>query len=132
VQQGIPVTAASAAAASSSADVSVASSSKLDLVIDNVGGLGHMRMAGRLLESDTGLYVTSVPLADPSRSSFSSVMQFFGHLPLRKVLHRVLPGRFPGVAFKGRVLMVQRCSAWLIGWLQQAVEWTWAGLGSAW
>jgi len=77
------------------------SSTGLDLVIDNVGGRGHMQLACRLLRPSTGLYVTSVPLSNPNSSSFSSVLSFFVHLGARKLLHRIAPGIFPNVAFNG-------------------------------
>jgi NADPH:quinone reductase-like Zn-dependent oxidoreductase len=73
----------------------------LDLVIDNVGGSNHMTLALQLLKPGSGLYVTSVPLANPQSSSFGSVASFFARLGWRKALHRVAPWRYPAVAFNG-------------------------------
>jgi NADPH:quinone reductase-like Zn-dependent oxidoreductase len=87
---------------SSSARTHASSSSRsLDLVIDNVGGIDHMRMACRLLTPSVGLYVTSVPLSNPDKSSPLSVLSLFVHLCARKLLHFLAPGSYPNVAFNG-------------------------------
>lgn len=73
---------------------------KLDLIIDNVGGSEHMSMACRLL-NQSGMYVTSVPLADPQDSSLSSVLSFFVNLGVKKLQHKVACSGCPAVAFNG-------------------------------
>lgn len=87
---------------SSSARTHASTSSRsLDLVIDNVGGIDHMRMACKLLTPSSGLYVTSVPLSNPNKSTLLSVLSFFVHLSARKLLHFLAPGSYPNVAFNG-------------------------------
>lgn len=60
-----------------------------------------MRMACRLLVLHIGVYVTSVPLSNPQRSSVWSVLTVFAELGARTWLHRIAPGRFPAVVFNG-------------------------------
>jgi NADPH:quinone reductase-like Zn-dependent oxidoreductase len=99
-----------------SAPGSSSSSICLDLVIDNVGGFDHMTLALRLLKPGSGLYVTSVPLANPQNSSFGSVASFFARLSWRKALHSFAPRRFPAVAFNGASpdgCRVQAIADWL-------------------
>uniref|UniRef100_A0A383WH09 Enoyl reductase (ER) domain-containing protein n=1 Tax=Tetradesmus obliquus TaxID=3088 RepID=A0A383WH09_TETOB len=96
-------------------------SGKLDLVVDNVGGSAHMSMACRLLTPSKGLYVTSVPLANPLSNSLWSVLSFFAGLMLRKALHCAAPACIPAVAFNGASpdgCKVQR----LVDWLAAAGE----------
>lgn len=91
------------------------SNHKLDLIIDNVGGSDNMSMACRLLKP-SGLYVTSVPLADPHDASFSSVLSFFFNLGVRKLQHVVSYKHCPAVAFNGATAdgrKVQRIVDWL-------------------
>jgi NADPH:quinone reductase-like Zn-dependent oxidoreductase len=101
---------------SSSARTHASSSRSLDLVIDNVGGIDHMRMACKLLTPSSGLYVTSVPLSNPNTSSLLSVLSFFVHLSARKLLHFLAPGSYPNVAFNGASAdghMLQQLVDWL-------------------
>ncbi|WIA29393.1 hypothetical protein OEZ86_011897 [Tetradesmus obliquus] len=75
-----------------------------------------MSMACTLLSPSNGLYVTSVPLANPQSNSLWSVLSFFSGLMLRKALHSAVPARFPAVAFNGASpdgCKVQRLVAWL-------------------
>jgi NADPH:quinone reductase-like Zn-dependent oxidoreductase len=91
-------------------------SSKLELVIDNVGGSAHMSMACKLLTPDAGVHVTSVPLANPQSNSLWSVLAFFASIALRKALHSTAPARFPAVAFNGASpdgAKLQRLVDWL-------------------
>lgn len=54
---------------------------RFDLVIDNVGGADHMAMGTRLLKPATGLYISSIPLADPAAHPIlPNVLLFFVRL----------------------------------------------------
>jgi hypothetical protein len=111
----------SSSSSSSSSRCGSSISSKLDLVVDNVGGSAHMSIAVTLLKPRSGMYVTSVPLANPQSNSLWSVLSFFARLASHKALHRIAPGRFPAVAFNGASpdgAKVQR----LVDWLAAAGE----------
>jgi NADPH:quinone reductase-like Zn-dependent oxidoreductase len=75
-----------------------------------------MSMAATLLKPSSGMYVTSVPLANPQSNSAWSVLSFFARLASQKALHSIAPGRFPAVAFNGASLDgadLQRLADWL-------------------
>jgi NADPH:quinone reductase-like Zn-dependent oxidoreductase len=101
---------------SSSNSSSSSSACKLDLVVDNVGGSAYMAMASTLITPSSGLYVTSVLLANPQSNSLWSVLSFLGGLLMRKALHVTAPAWFPAVAFNGASPgggRVQRLADWL-------------------
>ena len=84
------------------ANIGSSSSSKLDLVIDNVGGLDTMAMSCRLLKPGKGTYVSSVPIGNRAKPPApSSIFSFFLMLGLRSLLHRFLPCFNPTVVFNG-------------------------------
>jgi NADPH:quinone reductase-like Zn-dependent oxidoreductase len=75
---------------------------KLDLVIDNVGGLDNMAMSCRLLKPGEGTYVSSVPIGNRAKPSApSSILSFFLMLGARSLLQLVLPWFNPRVVFNG-------------------------------